>query len=254
MTGDAHGAAKTESWRDAWPDLLAFGAGLALAWFGRWETRDLVWSLWLSSLLVGYAMIVWSIFGPVVFIGRKIWPERANLRVEPTGKMVLGGSALVIGGLFMLAFFTVHFGLFHLVHSVFLNAFFPVASGLRAPGVALYWQVLQTYWPFVVVAAVAERGAFRLAPPEPAGPPDTAVTVEAIAARKARNAARGGMTGMMAPYRNVVRLHLLIFFFAAAHFAKLDSFLIYAVVYAVYFFPWRLVKKSPLAGPVDVNQ
>ena len=49
---------------------------------------------------------------------------------------------------------------------------------------------------------------------------------------------------MMAPYRNVVRLHLLIFFFAAAHFAKLDNFLVYAVVYAVYFFPWRLIKRD----------
>jgi hypothetical protein len=42
----------------------------------------------------------------------------------------------------------------------------------------------------------------------------------------------------------VVRLHLLIFFFAAAHFLKLESFLVYAVVYAVYFFPWRLVKRD----------
>jgi hypothetical protein len=49
---------------------------------------------------------------------------------------------------------------------------------------------------------------------------------------------------MMIPYKNVIRLHLLIFFFAGAHFVKLDSFLVYAVVYAVYFFPWRLLKKQ----------
>ena len=68
------------------------------------------------------------------------------------------------------------------------------------------------------------------------------MTPEAIAARKMRNAMQGGMSGMMTPYRNVVRLHLLIFFFAFAHFAKLDSFRVYVVVYAVYFFPWRLAK------------
>jgi hypothetical protein len=45
----------------------------------------------------------------------------------------------------------------------------------------------------------------------------------------------------MEPYKNVVRLHLLIFFFAFAHFAHLESFVVYAVVYAVYFFPWRLL-------------
>jgi len=70
------------------------------------------------------------------------------------------------------------------------------------------------------------------------------VTVEAIAARKFRNAKSGLGGGMMAPYKNVIRLHLLIFFFAGAHFLKLDSFLVYAVVYAVYFFPWRLLGKG----------
>lgn len=50
--------------------------------------------------------------------------------------------------------------------------------------------------------------------------------------------------GLMAPYKNVIRLHLLIFFFAFAHFARLDNFLAYAVVSAVYFFPWRLLKRE----------
>jgi hypothetical protein len=240
-------AAADRGWADAWPDALAFAGGLALAWFGHWDTKDLVWSLWLSSLVVGYAMIVWSIFGPALFIGTKAWGDRAMLQETPKGPLVAGGSVLLIGGLFLLAFFTVHFGMFHFVHSVFLNAFFPVEPGLRGPSVALYWEVLTTYWPFVLVAAVAERQAFRLQP-KPAEPPDTAVTVEAIAARKARNNMKGGMDGMMAPYRNVVRLHLLIFFFAFAHFAELDSFLVYAVVYAVYFFPWRLIKRDKVAG------
>lgn len=244
MQSPADHAVKTESWRDAWPDALAFGGGLALAWFGHWETRDLVWSLWLSSLLVGYAMIVWSIFGKGIWIALQAWTNRAVLGAAPKAPLAMGGLVLLAGGLFMLAFFTVHFGMFHFVHSVFLSMFFPVDPNLRGPSAALYWHVLQSYWPFVLVAAVAERAAFRLAPEEPAGPPDTAVTVEAIAARKMRNAKAGGMTGMMAPYRNVVRLHLLIFFFAFASFAKLDGFLVYAVVYAVYFFPWRLVRKS----------
>lgn len=243
MSEGPDSAAADRGWAGAWPDALAFAGGLALAWFGRWDTKDLVWSLWLSSLVVGYAMIVWSIFGPAVFIGTQAWGERAMLHDTPKGPLVAGGSVLLIGGLFLLAFFTVHFGMFHFVHSVFLNAFFPVEPGMRGPSVALYWEVLTTYWPFVLVAAVAERQAFRLKP-QPEEAPDTAVTVEAVAARKVRNKMKGGMDGMMAPYRNVVRLHLLIFFFAFAHFAELDSFLVYAVVYAVYFFPWRLVKRD----------
>ena len=34
----------------------------------------------------------------------------------------------------------------------------------------------------------------------------------------------------------------VVFFFAFANLARLDGFLVYAVVYAVYFFPWRLLK------------
>ena len=232
-------------WASAWPDALAFVAGLALAWFGDWQTRDLVWSLWLSSLLVGYAMIVWGIFGTGVFIATKAWGDRKMLPMASKTPLVAGGAVFLVGGLFMLAFFTVHFGGFHFVHSVFLNAFFPVEPGKNTwPGATLYLQVLREYWPFVLVAAVAERRAFRLAPEDP-GPPDTSVKAADVNRRLANP--KSGFTGMMAPYKNVVRLHLLIFFFAFAHFAKLDNFLVYAVVYAVYFFPWSLVKKTTVA-------
>jgi hypothetical protein len=60
----------------------------------------------------------------------------------------------------------------------------------------------------------------------------------------------GGL--FIAPYRNVVRMHLLIFFFAFAHFARLDNFLVYAVVYAAYFFPWRLLRDSSVESAKGV--
>jgi hypothetical protein len=233
-------------WAEAWPDVLAFALGLGMAWYFHWETRDLVWSLWLSSLVIGYAMIVWSIFGPGIFIATKAWGDRAMLEGTQKGPLAAGGAVMVLGGLFLLAFFTVHFGGFHFGHSVFLNSFFPIndGGGHSFPGLALYAEVFKRYWWFLPAAAIAERAAFHFKPAEPVEPPDTAVTAEAIAARKLRNASAGLGGGMMAPYRNVIRLHLLIFFFAAAHFAKLDNFLVYTVVYAVYFFPWRLVKKG----------
>jgi hypothetical protein len=230
-----------------WPDVLAFGIGLGLAWWLKWDTTDLVWSLWLSSLVVGYSMIVWSIFGPMTFFGTKIWQDRAMLGDGPMAKAALGGTAVLLGGLFLLAFFTVHFGGFHFVHSVFLQQFFPLQEGtesvMSAPWAA-YDEVLRRYWVFLPAAYLAERKAFRFNP-APDLPPDTSVKAADIAARKRRNARKGGMDGgMMAPYKNVIRMHLLIFFFAGAHFARLDSFLVYAVVYAVYFFPWRVLRRE----------
>jgi len=43
-------------------------------------------------------------------------------------------------------------------------------------------------------------------------------------------------------------MHGLIIFFAFAHFARLENFFVYAVVYAVYFFPWRLVRRPKPAA------
>jgi hypothetical protein len=48
--------AERSRWAQAWPAALAFAGGLAVAWFADWETTDLVWSLWLSSLVVGYSI------------------------------------------------------------------------------------------------------------------------------------------------------------------------------------------------------
>ena len=237
MDSDGQTASSTSppaaGWRSAWPDALALAGGLALAWWLHWQVRDLVWSLWLSSLLVGYAMIVWRIFGPVIALGQQIGTEGYSV-----GARVGGLGLYLVGGLFLLAFFTVHFGMFHFVHSVFLNAFFPALDD-RAhgfPSAALYWHVLASYWPFVLVAAVAERGAFRRAGPLLVGP-------------GADDADKKSGQGFMEAYRNVVRMHLLIFFFAFAHFARLENFYVYAVVYAVYFFPWRLVRRpKPVAA------
>jgi hypothetical protein len=149
---------------------------------------------------------------------------------------------MVGGGLFMLAFFTVHFGMFHFVHSVFLNSFFPIKNAHGFPGLAVYAEVFRRYWPFVFITAMAERAAFCAPPP---APPDTAVTPEAIARRRAQAA----NSGMAAPYKNVIRMHLLIFFFAFAHFVHLENFAVYAVVYFAYFFPWRLLKREKTLAP-----
>ena len=156
----------------------------------------------MSSLLVGYLTIILTIFGP-------------GVRVAKTIENRLVAALPLAGGVFMLAFFTIHFGGFHFVHSAFLNGFFPVLdSRLRGfPDGAVYWEVFKSYWPFVLGAAVSERQNLLQATEKmnPAG-----------------------------PYKNVIRMHLLIFFFAGAAALNLDSFIIYAVVLCVYFFPFKL--------------
>lgn len=199
-------------------DLLAFAAGLGMAWVLGWQAKDLVWSLWLSSLVVGYTTIVLGI-GRTVFAP----PQGAGQRRTLPG---LIGS--LIFGTFLLGFFTVHFGGFHFVHSIFLNLFFPIAELKGDPTAVLYSEVVRRYWPFLAAAFLAERAALQGA------------WNAAIDSQKA-----GIQVIATAPYRNVVRMHLLIFFFAFAGIAGLESFWVYAVVFAVYFFPWRTLLRRP---------
>jgi hypothetical protein len=101
------------------------------------------------------------------------------------------------------------------------------------------------------VTLLAERQALRL-PSLPKEPPRMSVRAADIAVRKARQSL--GSVLLFRPYLNVVRLHLLIFFFAAAHLVRLDGFAVYAVVYAVYFFPWRLVtRRAPAAEALPTS-
>ena len=208
-----------QSWFSAWPDVLAFVLGLGVAWIAGWTTTDLVWSLWLSSFVVGYAMIAWTIMRPGIDIVRGASRDREltrQLLSEHRGATAIGGSVLVLGGLFMLAFFTVHFGGFHYVHSQFLYTFFPLEGGeagrVGSAGMSTYLDVATRYWQFLPAAFLAERAGF-LRPPA-LTKDDLSVTAAAIAARKAANAKKGA--AMMAPYRNVLRMHGLIFFFAFA--------------------------------------
>ena len=222
-----------DGWRSGWPDLVAFLSVLALAWWTQARTADLVWSLWLSSLVVGYTIILWAIFRlPLQLLAGAASEPR--LLLEGLAKNGRGRNALLlligivwIG--FALAFFTVHFGGFHYVHSGFLQHFFPLggrwdgSATLWTHNLALYTEVARRYWIYLPAAFLAERAVF-LHPP------------------------KSGL--MMLPYTKVMRMHGLIFFFGFAHVLRLDNVAVYAVVYAVYFFPWRLVKRAtPAAQP-----
>lgn len=220
-TGAAQGGGR---WARAWPDAAAFAAGLALAWWQGWNTTDLVWSLWLSSLTVGFAMIVWGLS----------MPARLHLREKNPRAAVWAA----IGAVVALAFFTVHYGIFHGAQAALLNLFMPVDGTGEHPEIATFWTVVGRYGWFVPLALLSERRGF-VVPVMPPEPPRTSVKAADIAARKARQGF--GQDAVFKPYLNVIRMHLLIFFFAFAHYAKLESFAVYAVVYAAYFFPWRLL-------------
>jgi hypothetical protein len=245
------------------PDALAFALGLAVAWKLGWKTTDLVWSLWLGSLVLGYLSIL-SFIAAGAYLGAKLiahpdFPPEKRLPVVLIG---------LITAVFLLGFFSFHFCAFHTVHASILSGFFPLAGLPRNAfsgtfmNPPLLWKeafhyVLPVYGAFLVPAIIAERGAL-FAP-----------------LVWARRAVRGGFAGELAggdvaqagmawkntphspfkdPYINVIRMHLLIFFFAFCHFLKVESFIVFGVVYLVYFFPWKAFRKEAAPTQSDARQ
>ena len=163
--------------------------------------------------MVGYAAIVWTILRPLGWFTGQIWKADGS-----AAKRCMAEGAALIGALMLLAFFTFHFGGFHAVHSFILSHFFPI-GGTRPASLAMYTQVVKRYWIFLPAAFLAERAAFS----------------------RNHGCSLSDMQ-LSAPYKNVLRMHGLIFFFFLAHFLKLENFAVFTAVYAVYFFPWKLLK------------
>lgn len=191
-------------------DLTTFVAAGAMAVAFSWDATDLIWSLWLSSLLIGYSFIVVAAIRSTV--NRNSQHEAMFEKMPP----LWADLARVVGAVYLVCFFTVHFGMFHLVHSVFLNGFFPLDGTTDAVHRGLFSHLdiaaLAGYLPFVLASAVSERHTFI----------DHSHKAE-----------------FMRPYVNVVKMHLLIFFFAFVQIGGVGHTLVYLVVLFVYFFPLR---------------
>jgi hypothetical protein len=253
-------------WSSALLDLLAFAGGLAIVYVRGWSTTDLIWSLWLSSLTVGYALIVWAVVQPALELFGLGWRHRAEVEASPawqnpTQLALLLGAALV-GGAFYLAFFTAHFGGFHYVHAQFLLSSYPLGFEFHTMNRAALVEVLRRYWPALPSAFLARRYAFtrrafgamrqldesrspsRGQIPQLSDPLTRRQQDPSTPRSKWDEMAESRVFG---PYLQVMRMHVVIIAFSALHRAQRESFAAYAVIYALYFFPWRLLRRDAAA-------
>jgi hypothetical protein len=208
----------------AFVDLGMFAIVALLAWQLQWSPTDLVWSLWLSSLLVGYSTILGWVFEiPKGILGAKDHSTGRPLRSN-VGRWV----AAIVTTLFTLAFFTVHFGGFHFGHSIFLFFFFPQPEfGTGANGIMGNWFgfvgfLILRYWPFVLAAGIS--------------------TWSSILHHQSKLAPERA-------YTNVIRIHFMIFVYAGMTALKIHNSLIYILTLFVFFFPWRKGFRGHTTGP-----
>lgn len=258
-------------------DLFLFAVTVYAAWWNHWQVADLAWSLWISSLTLGYLFILVSIVSALIHGPAGIFKSKPSEKdekkpnrpiVDVIGPIVVvvlitGFTkftlyalpyALVIAFcrlapilrqkpgwgflpnvpsavadvlialpimLFLLVFFTIHFGGFHMVHGMFLNQFFPLLVNTPPTSsilgdISLFKTLILTalsrYWFFVLTSALSSWKNFI----------------------KAFQINDGSM--MMRPYLNVIRMHVMIFIFAAMNAFKFRGAVLY-ILLSLYFFP-----------------
>ena len=186
---------------------------MVLAVTEAWNPSDIVWSLWTTSLALGYVYIILWHIGPMLH------------RSQHRGR---GGPF----SLFTLVFIFFHFSFFHFVHSVFLNQFFPnpllnISPFPRGGIGGIVDQFFTTlgsaffiYWPFVLTSAFSRFDIYA----------------EALNDKNAQ---------MMTPYKNVARMHIMIIVFGFMTVAGLTSYALYLVL-IFHFFPLNMLKQIRL--------
>lgn len=198
--------------------FVFFAYALFVAHRQDWQAHDIVWSMWVSSLIGGYLMIVISILQGL--------RQPTDVLSSPESKAQKGlGQSL-----FLLLFFTLHFGGFHFVHGQIMQGFFPLADQDLD-----FWSMLQKtvsdYWYFIVVAVL------NLLP-------------------KVLDLWRSedfGRPSFELPYKAVIRNHLMIFVVAFAQNFVASPVLLYLLL-LLYFFPleeflaWRRARKRTAGG------
>ena len=110
---------------------------------------------------------------------------------------------------------------------------------------ATFAEVLQRYSWALPSAFLARRHAFarRTFVPRASDESESGATLRGRDGKPTRRPESVAESRVFGPYLQVMRMHVVIIAFGAVHAARRESFLVFALVYAVYFFPWRLVRE-----------
>ncbi len=204
-------------------DALLFVVSAASAIAFAWSPKELVWGLWLSSLVVGFTTIV---IGVVAAAARRPGellrpPGRGTTAPPAVDPTDLPAVARMLLGAGILAFFTFHFGMFHFVHGCFLESFFPLdESGATDLGffalAAHFGDIVAIGWPLALTTLIGSIDELK------------------------RALTRFDVTS---PYRSVVRMHFFIIGYGFLQVLGLSSSGVTVVVLAIYWFPFELLRE-----------
>lgn len=205
---------------------MGFFVSLVFCWALQWTSDELVWSFWIASLTTGFFTILVGFFFKVFRLS------------SDGGKLSFNALHLFVSALLYLpalVFFCLHFGGFHLAHSVALNEFFPVAGffgGIPSPPnpkkipiddvIKYFPNLLFEFWPIIVATGITRWHGVK-----------KAVSREDTQFREL----------MILPYGLVVQIHLSIFLIGFLQMFKVDPTITTLGVMIFYYFPFSVFLK-----------
>jgi hypothetical protein len=146
-------------WFQVFLAFFSFLVTLMLARLQNWQTTDLVWSLWISSLTLGYAYLLTGIAAKALRGGMGLDASPGGKVIQELAPAPLRWALSIGGALFTLAFFTIHFGMFHLVH-LCVSQPGSLCAGVRESAVS---QCVSSssgfnseFWPVILLSALSQ--------------------------------------------------------------------------------------------------
>lgn len=211
--------------------LFSFLMIFLLARIENWTVASMVWSLWITSLTIGYCYLFAGIISSALrseTIGLGSLINRLFQVSIPSG---IKFGFIFISIVFQLGFFTLHFGLFHFAFSVFLNDLFPIIdrSFERFSDFLFFIGIsLKAYWPVILFIALASLRKFQ------------------------QILGQSEVNYVKSAYINVIKIFVSIFLFSGLSFTGIRGWVL-AVIFIFYFFPFTPVfeflknlKKKPV--------
>jgi hypothetical protein len=252
--------------------LIGFAVTVTFALMEDWKAADIVWAAWLSSLLVGLSFFFVMTFkllhdkakgvrlkeeegsGPgclgsasIAFMGLLAWLSGPGVvRIVLICLIALDVAGIIANilakkrifglnpelpvirillfiptALFIFFFFLGHFGGFHAGHAFVLQFLVPLElevpgtidslAGTRSVFFSFFKVLFLAYWPYVLSVATASFRSYH----------------KALVSEK--------KDYMTVPYRNVIRIHILIFILAPVAMAGLGRVVTIVVLFFFYF-------------------
>lgn len=225
-------------------EIFLFSSSLTAAYLLGWNNTDLIWSFWITSLVVGYVSIFRISAAPLGFLCKSILsPEDIKkFRELPTNeklKIALFALFFIPMSLFFVVFLSFHFLMFHLLLAYWLQMIMPHSSITDiladANGGGFYISIrviialLMSYWIIVINKLIYDY------------------KTNWKSSSNMKNSFQQSFFSfeyLKRPYVVVVRIIALVVLLFWLNSIEANQYIVYIVIYSLFYFPVPNFRKA----------